>query len=144
MSRLLAIEVSPRADHSTSRKLTAVFIKQWKAATRVDRWSSGIIFRSSTFLGSVAPSARRKRTHLMRAELGSSASSTRLQRGVTPSLFDSAPRAAAEAEQVQMLALDIRQHQGACNPIEHIDAALGRRAFVRLRSSLRSRDPLNY
>jgi hypothetical protein len=50
----------------------------------------------------------------------------------------------AEAEQVQMLALNIRQHQGAGNPIEHIDAASGRRAFVRPRSSLRSTAPLNY
>jgi FMN-dependent NADH-azoreductase len=32
MPRLLAIEVSPRFDHSTSRKLTTVFIEQWKAA----------------------------------------------------------------------------------------------------------------
>ena len=31
MSRLLAIEVSPRHDNSTSRKLTALFIGQWKA-----------------------------------------------------------------------------------------------------------------
>src|SRR5262245_2306846 len=32
MPKLLAIEVSPRFDRSTSRKLTAVFIEQWKAA----------------------------------------------------------------------------------------------------------------
>ena len=32
MPNLLAIEVSPRADNSTSRKLTAVFIERWKAA----------------------------------------------------------------------------------------------------------------
>lgn len=32
MSTLLAIEVSPRFDYSTSRKLTAVFIENWKAA----------------------------------------------------------------------------------------------------------------
>jgi FMN-dependent NADH-azoreductase len=37
MSRLLAIEVSPRSDHSTSSKLTAVFIEQWKAANRVEQ-----------------------------------------------------------------------------------------------------------
>jgi len=29
---LLAIEVSPRSDHSISRKLTAEFVRQWKAA----------------------------------------------------------------------------------------------------------------
>jgi hypothetical protein len=38
MSRLLAIEVSPCSDHSTSRKLTAAFIEQWKTANGVDRW----------------------------------------------------------------------------------------------------------
>jgi FMN-dependent NADH-azoreductase len=32
MPALLAIEVSPRHDFSTSRKLTALFIDQWKAA----------------------------------------------------------------------------------------------------------------
>ena len=31
MTKLLAIEVSPRFDYSTSRKLTAEFIEQWKA-----------------------------------------------------------------------------------------------------------------
>ena len=32
MPTLLAIEVSPRHEFSTSRKLTALFIDQWKAA----------------------------------------------------------------------------------------------------------------
>jgi FMN-dependent NADH-azoreductase len=32
MPSLLAIEVSPRYDHSTSRKLTSVFIDAWRAA----------------------------------------------------------------------------------------------------------------
>ena len=32
MSTLLAIEVSPRHEFSTSRKLTALFVDQWKAA----------------------------------------------------------------------------------------------------------------
>src|SRR5258708_6230696 len=32
MPTLLAIEVSPRHELSTSRKLTALFINQWKAA----------------------------------------------------------------------------------------------------------------
>ena len=32
MPKLLAIEVSPRSAHSTSRKLTAVFVEQWKSA----------------------------------------------------------------------------------------------------------------
>jgi len=32
MPTLLAVEVSPRFEHSTSRKLTAVFVEKWKAA----------------------------------------------------------------------------------------------------------------
>ena len=32
MPTLLTIEASPRSDRSTSRKLTAVFVEQWKAA----------------------------------------------------------------------------------------------------------------
>ena len=32
MPTLLAVDVSPRFDRSTSRKLTAVFVEQWKAA----------------------------------------------------------------------------------------------------------------
>ena len=32
MPELLVIEASPRLEHSTSRKLTAVFVEQWKAA----------------------------------------------------------------------------------------------------------------
>ena len=32
MPTLLAIEVSPRREFSTSRKLTALFVDQWKAA----------------------------------------------------------------------------------------------------------------
>ena len=32
MPNLLAIEVSPRAEYSTSRKLTALFIEEWKVA----------------------------------------------------------------------------------------------------------------
>ena len=32
MPTLLSIEVSPRFDRSTSRKLTAVFVQKWKAA----------------------------------------------------------------------------------------------------------------
>jgi FMN-dependent NADH-azoreductase len=32
MPTLLAIEVSPRLEYSTSRKLTAVFVEKWKAA----------------------------------------------------------------------------------------------------------------
>ena len=58
---------------------------------------------------------------LIIAGLGSSASSTRCSRGVTPSLAAVADLGrAAEAEQEQVLALDIGQHQRARDPVEHV------------------------
>jgi hypothetical protein len=56
---------------------------------------------------------------LMRAGLGSNASSTRCCRD-TFVLLVAHPERATEGEQEEMLALDIREHQSARDPIEHV------------------------
>ena len=57
---------------------------------------------------------------LMRAGLGSNASSTRCSLGVTPSSFRYRTSGGRPTQQKEMLTLDIRQHQRARNPVEHI------------------------